>query len=274
MLTVSVVVPSFNQGIYLEECLASLVAQDRVTPEILVLDGGSQDNSVEIIKRYEPHLSYWRSHPDEGQAAALAEGFQRCTGDIFCWLNSDDALLPTALRRVVDAFEHNSFLGWMFGDSLIVDHNSSPVILRTGLAVTYRDLLNGTYHLPQESTFFRRELYRRSGGVNPKFDMAMDYDLWLRLAELEAPHYLPGTLGIFRRHDAQKSSDRRRYDADVRRAKAPHQTEMLGLPQRLLVAMRLRARVVYHRVRRVGLAPIMGRARILWKRITLRWRSE
>src|SRR6266699_3928213 len=103
-LKISVVTPSFNQAIYLESTLRSVLEQDYPHVEHIVIDGGSTDGSVDILQRYASRLAFWRSEKDGGQAEAIAKGFQRATGDILCWLNSDDLFLPGALRAVAEVF--------------------------------------------------------------------------------------------------------------------------------------------------------------------------
>jgi glycosyltransferase involved in cell wall biosynthesis len=107
-LKISVVVPSYNQGKFLEQTLSSVLRQPGCDPEILLMDAGSGDETIDVIRRFEPNLAFWRSHADAGQAAAINEGFVRATGDVLCWLNSDDLHLPHTLQTVLRSFRGRS----------------------------------------------------------------------------------------------------------------------------------------------------------------------
>jgi glycosyltransferase involved in cell wall biosynthesis len=206
MATVSVVMPSFNQAPYLEAAILSVL--DQAPPggvELLVLDGGSTDGSVEILRRYEGRLAFWRSGPDGGQAAAIREGLARATGDILCWLNSDDLLEPGALTEVVKAFEQHPEAGIVYGDLLYVESDGRPafecsVLLEKGILTWLGPSLN------QPSTFWRRAAYEQVGGVDPSFRYAMDLDLFVRMMEAGArPLQLKRRLARFRLHPQQKT---------------------------------------------------------------------
>jgi len=120
-LKISILMPSYNQGPYLEAAIRSVLTQDYPNKELIVIDGGSTDESREIIKRYESELAYWVSEPDRGQAHALNKGLAHATGDIVGWLNSDDCYLPGAFRRVARAFEQNNEVLLVHGDRLMID---------------------------------------------------------------------------------------------------------------------------------------------------------
>jgi glycosyltransferase involved in cell wall biosynthesis len=217
---VSIVVPSRDQASYLELALRSLVEQDYPNLELIVMDGGSTDGSVQVVECFADRIAYWQSEPDGGQAAALAEGFRRATGDVLGWLNSDDVLLPGALARVAEEFRNDPHCMWIYGNSHVIDRAGSLLWRRVVPQVSRRDLGQLSVYLPQESTFFRRDLYERAGGVDASLDYAMDYDLWLKFIALAPPRHVDAFLGCFRLLDGQKSSNSHRYREEERRVKA------------------------------------------------------
>ena len=118
MLKISIVVPSFNQGNYLEETFRSIIGQGYPCVEIIVMDGGSTDNSVDVIKKYEKYITYWQSQKDNGQSDAINSGFRKATGDYVTWLNSDDVLLPGALLNIAKTIEKHPDVNWFLGNVL------------------------------------------------------------------------------------------------------------------------------------------------------------
>jgi glycosyltransferase involved in cell wall biosynthesis len=205
MIRISVVMPSFNQARYLEPAIRSVLEQDCPGVELLVYDGGSTDGSVEVIERHADKLAYWQSRPDGGQAAAIRDGFARANGGILCWLNSDDLLEPGALRAVAEAFEKHPERDIVYGDLLYIESDGSPafessVVLRTGI------LTWASPGLTQPSTFWRRQIYDKAGGVDPSFRYAMDFDLLMRMMQAGArPLQLKRRLARFRLHPQQKT---------------------------------------------------------------------
>ena len=154
---VSVVVPSFNQGAFLEECLESLAHYPADVCEILVMDGGSTDGSVNVIRKYQHRLAHWQSRADGGQAAALREGFRLARGSIFGWLNSDDRLIDGALRTVIEFFGRNPSIQWAYGDHDFIDGEGRRLSSRYVAAMDYRELYWGDRYLPQEAVFYPAE---------------------------------------------------------------------------------------------------------------------
>lgn len=219
---VSVVVPSFNQASYLGDCLESLVKYPADLCEILVMDGGSSDGSVDLIRTYEHRLAHWQSRPDGGQAAAIREGFRLARGSILGWLNSDDRLVEGALHTVVDYFDRHPRIQWAYGDHHFIDVDGRRLASRYVAPVDYRELYWGERYLPQEAVFFRRELYFRVGEIDADLALTMDFDLWLRMARLATPGKIRATLGEFRRHPGQKTCDLDAYHAAAHRNRSAH----------------------------------------------------
>ncbi|MDR3733941.1 MAG: glycosyltransferase family 2 protein [Acidobacteriaceae bacterium] len=204
-MKISVVTPSYNQAEFLDRTIRSVLCQDYPDLEYLILDGGSTDGSLAIIEAYADHLTYWRSTPDDGQAAAVAEGLARATGDILCYLNSDDLLAPDCLQRVATAFAQNPTVDMVFSNRCIVD----PGDRITGfwlLPPLTGPLLQAWPLLPQETCFWRRNLMARAGNVDVSLRFALDYDLFVRFLRHGRCCKLPGFLAAFRRHAQAKST--------------------------------------------------------------------
>jgi glycosyltransferase involved in cell wall biosynthesis len=219
---ITIITPSFNQGAFLEETVLSVLDQGYPNLEYMILDGGSADESVEIIEKYQRHLASWRSHPDDGQAAALREGFDIASGEIMNWINSDDVLAPGALHTVAEAYlEHGPDVVVaggcrVFGaTSVPAEHWPSfqsefnvpePMPIRAMLDMTMHWFPGEFFYQPE--VFFPASAYRQVGGIDPTIFYTMDYDLWMRLA-LAGLHVvvMPKTLAEYREHPGQKTAD-------------------------------------------------------------------
>jgi glycosyltransferase involved in cell wall biosynthesis len=187
---ITIVTCSYNQGRFLEATIRSVIDQGYPGLEYIIMDGGSQDNSVEIIRKYEKHLTYWVSERDDGQSDALAKGFERSTGDILGWLCSDDLLEKGALLEVGQYFMENRSADVVFGDTIFIDAAGS-VFRRYKTLPFQRWLMLNTYnYIPQPSTFWRRELYFRVGGLDRSMHMGMDPDLWMRFASVSRLYHV------------------------------------------------------------------------------------
>ena len=179
----SIVTPSYNQGAYLEKTILSVIEQDWPNLEYIIIDGGSTDNSVEIIKKYEKHLTYWVSEKDRGQSHAINKGFAHATGDLFGWLNSDDFYAMGALKAVAEVYRANPTAGAIVGAGNMV--NEAGVVLRSN--PPFEVTIDALYHWAdryfwQPSCFFTKEAWNISGPLVEKFHFAMDLDLWFKIA--------------------------------------------------------------------------------------------
>jgi glycosyltransferase involved in cell wall biosynthesis len=202
---VSILTPSHNQGRFLEQTIQSVLAQDYPNLEYLIVDGGSTDDSVEIIKRFAPRLSWWVSEPDQGQTDALNKGFAHARGEIFAWLNSDDTYLPGAVSAGVSSLLSHPQASLVYAEANLVDEGGH-IIGRFPSRQTNLDmLLRGSVHIPQQTAFFRASAWKQVAPLDPSFHFAMDYDLWVRLAKLAPLVYTRGTWANFRLHGAGKS---------------------------------------------------------------------
>jgi glycosyltransferase involved in cell wall biosynthesis len=183
---ISVVVCSFNQARYLAECLDSVLTQGYPNVELIVIDGGSTDGSVQILEAYSERLSYWVSEPDGGQTNGLIKGFARATGEIQCWLNSDDLQEPHALFEAADCFLRDPRVDAVFGNATWIDADGR--FLRAQREIPFNRFLWMYTHnyIPGMSMYWRKSIYDRVGGLDPGFDLAMDADLFIRFADAGA----------------------------------------------------------------------------------------
>lgn len=179
---ITVVIPSFNQGLFLERAILSVLAQD-IDKEIVVIDGGSTDNSVDIIKRYQSYITYWHSRPDNGQADAINQGISKGTAPFVCWLNSDDAFLNGGLVRMYQALRNNTSVPVLYAKCWHIDENDKKIAPYLSFPFS-RSLLANYCFIGQPATLIRRSCWEKVNGLDESFHYAMDYDLWLRLYNL------------------------------------------------------------------------------------------
>lgn len=240
---ISVVTPSFNQARYIEATIRSVLEQGYPNLEYIVIDGDSSDGSVRIIERYADRLAYWVSEPDGGQTDALIKGFERSTGEIMCWLCSDDLHEPHTLREVAEIFLSRPELQVVYGDSLWIDAEGLPIRPKKEIAFNRFVWMHDYNYLPQPSTFWRRGIYERVGGLDARFNLAMDADLWARFAEHTIPHHVPRPWSRMRYYPEQKNrrlrEDSDREDAMIRNRYLPARG-LLGRGSRKAAAKGLR----------------------------------
>ena len=205
--TISIVTPCFQHGHFLERTLASVLAQNYPAIEYFIQDGGSDDETRDILERYANRVSGWASEPDNGQADAINRGFARTSGEIMGWLNSDDLLLPGSLAYVARYFATHPEVDLVYGNRILIDDRDGQI--GTWILPPHNDFaLTLADFVPQETLFWRRRLWQRSGaGLDPSFSYALDWDLLLRFRDAGANMvHLPRFLGAFRVHDSQKTS--------------------------------------------------------------------
>lgn len=209
--TLALVTPSYNQADYLEECIDSVLGQGYPNLEYVIMDGGSTDGSVDIIRKYERHLSYWQSRPDGGQYQAINEGFRHTRGELMTWLNSDDKFHPLAFAKAVSVFMTHPEAEWITGRQNEWDRAGRLHYLQENLEVlSRRKYLNGIFDKPfiqQEGTFWRRSLWETAGGtLSNSFELAGDLELWVRFFRVTVLHQVDTLLAGFRRvYGTQKS---------------------------------------------------------------------
>src|SRR5438105_4962957 len=219
-MRISVVTPSFNMAPYLEDTIALVIGNLRAGDEYFVIDGGSIDGSVDIIRRHEGRLTGWVSEADAGYADALAKGFARATGDILCWINAGDLYLSGALHAARNLLTED--LDMIFGDDFYINEENRVLSYSRGWVPDLRmATLYGGWTPLQDACFWRRELYQRIGGIDRSLRYAADYDLFLRMALAGRTGYVPFTFSAFRRHAGQKSiSGSAAYERERRRIQA------------------------------------------------------
>jgi FkbM family methyltransferase len=204
---ISLVTPSFNQGRFLGRTIASVLDQNYPALEYFIQDGGSTDDTLQVLHRYSTRLTGWQSAPDNGQSDAINKGFARARGEIMAWLNSDDILLPGSLHSVADYFNRHPDVDVVYGHRLLIDENDQ-MIGRWIMPAHDDAVLSWADYVPQETLFWRRRIWERVGGqVDDSFRFAMDWDLLLRFREAGAKFVrLPRLIGAFRVHEHQKTS--------------------------------------------------------------------
>jgi len=204
---VTIITPSFNQAPYLEETINSVLGQTYPRIEYIIMDGGSTDGSVEIIKRYQNKLAYWVSEKDRGQTDAINKGFARAKGEVLAWINSDDTLRPNAVEEAVRFLNDNPDIGLVYGDTHYIDEHSKVIGRFPAAQTDLARLRRGYVHIPQQASFFRKSIWDQIGPLDPEFFFAMDYDLWVRIAGKAEIRYLPRWWANFRLHRGAKSID-------------------------------------------------------------------
>ncbi|MBM4425833.1 MAG: glycosyltransferase [Chloroflexi bacterium] len=204
---VSIITPSFNQAQYLEETIKSVLEQDYPRIEYIIMDGGSTDGSVDIIKKHEAGINAWVSEQDQGQTDAINKGFNRASGDILAWLNSDDTYRPKAVGEAVKFLMDNPDVAMVYADCDFIDEQGRVIGKFASRQTDYQKLRRGYAHIPQQTMFFRAKYWKEVGPLDPSFYFAMDYDLWVRIAKRAPIKYLPGkTWANFRIHTSSKTN--------------------------------------------------------------------
>lgn len=205
---ISVVVPSFNQGRFLAQALESVLSQDYPALEVVVMDGGSTDETLDVIHSYAERLTHWRSGPDDGQAAAINAGMQHCSGTLVTWLNSDDLQLGDSLWRVARAFMDHPGYGLYIGNGMRHDERRGSVtpFSRRHLALSRRALAEGLDYILQPATFFLREAWDEAGGLRSELNYCLDWDLILRIAARRPAVLIDDFLAVSREYETTKTA--------------------------------------------------------------------
>lgn len=205
--TISIVTPSFNQMRFLEQTVRSVLSQSYGNIEYVVIDGGSVDGSVEVLKRYSSEITYWVSEPDRGPADACNKGFQHTSGDILGYLNSDDVLLPYAVEAVIRVFRAKPDADIVYGDAFIIDEENR--VLRKMFSPSFFNLYLyalGGFSIAQQATFWRRGPFEAVGGFNVRNKTCWDAELWVDMALQGAKlQHFSQFLAGFRHHPASIS---------------------------------------------------------------------
>ena len=204
---VSIITPSFNQARYLEATIQSVLEQDYPHIEYIIVDGGSSDGSVDVIKKYAGRLAWWVSEQDKGQTDAINKGFNRANGEILAWLNSDDTYNPGAVSAAVKYLTENPDVAMVYADCNYINEQGGVIGKFNSAQTDHRRLREGYVHIPQQTMFFRANYWQELGPLDPSFYFAMDYDLWTRIAARAPIKYLAGqTWANFRIHTSGKTT--------------------------------------------------------------------
>ena len=194
---ISIITVSYNQGQFIEDNILSVINQNYPNIEHIIIDAGSTDGTLDFLKKYDKHLN-WISESDKGQSDGLNKGFKKATGDIIGWFNSDDRVAPGALHKVARFFmEHPNEIA-VVGDQVIIDENGYVLKTIKSKSYSFDYLLNHAKGITQNSTFFKNEVFKKTGYLNKDIHYAMDRDLFIRIAKVKMIPYLAEPLGEFR----------------------------------------------------------------------------
>jgi glycosyltransferase involved in cell wall biosynthesis len=202
---VSIITPSFNQGQFIEETILSIRNQSYKNIEHIVIDGGSTDQTLEILKKYSSSVA-WISEPDKGQTDALNKGIKRSHGEIIAYLNSDDLYLPETIKTVIEFFSEHPEIVMVYGDIIHIDKQSQQIEAIKTEPIILEKYLTGNLYLPQPTVFFRRKIIEKIGYFDEKLHLAMDLDYWIRILLNFRTAYLPVSLAKARIYPEAKSS--------------------------------------------------------------------
>lgn len=203
---ISVITPSFNQANYLERTLRSVLDQQYPNLEYIVIDGGSTDRSVDIIRRYADRLAYWVSEPDRGQTDALNKGLRRATGEWVAWQNSDDIYFPGAFHALAMAAARHPEAGLIIGDMMLIDGQDRPLRDIRYIKPSYQALLAEGMLLANQASFWRRSVQEQVGLLDETLHCSFDYDWFLRLTEHVEAIHVKSIWGALRLHSETKTS--------------------------------------------------------------------
>jgi len=206
---ISIITPSYNQGVYLEDTIQSVIGQNYPNIEHILIDGGSTDESLEVIKKYEGHFTHWQSRKDDGQSDAINQGFRHATGDIVAWLNSDDQYLPSTLHHVAQAFVREGGLEDKIYFGNCIKLNTDTCETKSKNMLEYHQNLNIelTDYIVQPSSFWTRKVWQQIGELDEALDFGMDWDWFIRAKRAGIPFEATNRfMSINRFHSEKKSS--------------------------------------------------------------------
>jgi glycosyltransferase involved in cell wall biosynthesis len=231
-IKISIVTPSFNQGRFLEETILSVLDQNYPNLEYIVIDGGSTDETLDVIRKYEDHISYWVSEKDRGQVHAINKGIEKTTGDIFGFVNSDDVYLPGTFKTVSEYFAGHAKSEWVCGDTIMFGEGRPDERLQTVVPRSAAHCLSWAYTAAQPGHFWKRELI--AGGFDEGWPYDFDHDLYVRL--LLAGHkceYIPQAFAKYRLHEASKTvAENDRQIAEFDRSAEVYEDRLQGADRR------------------------------------------
>jgi glycosyltransferase involved in cell wall biosynthesis len=257
---ISVVTPSYNQAQFLEQTIRSVLLQGYPNLEYLIIDGGSTDGSLEIIRKYEQWLTYWVSEKDRGQAHAINKGLAKATGQIMCWLNSDDYYPPDTLRVVGALLADGTDNFALVGHTKTFFQDSRAPVVNRGEYLNRRRLLEfwKGYKMHQPSIFWRREVFNQIGLLREDLDLIMDFDYWARIAECYSFTNVDRILSYCNHHKAAKTSDNCvAYHRDLRKRRHHYWGKKLSPEYWLLEASMLKHLLLKPLLQQLGLLDLL-----------------
>lgn len=245
-MKITLVTPSFNQSLFLERTILSVLGQNYPNIEYVVADGGSTDGSVDIIRRYADRLSWWVSEKDMGQSHAINKGLRRATGDIVGWLNSDDTLAPGALHAIAQAYQQHPEADLIYGHTCLIDQNDRILRRLCAVPTNASELINFNPNMfSQPGTTWRTSLNAKIGYLDEALHYAMDCDFWIRAAQHGVLRLLPRHLANLRCHGATKSERLRDVRvAEYAELKRRYGALELGRIRRLALTARRYSRIL------------------------------
>ena len=237
-LKLTIITPSFNQGRFLEETILSVLKQGHQPLEYILIDGGSTDDSVSIIRRYEDRLAYWVSEKDRGQVHAINKGLERATGDIIAFINSDDVYLPGAFNAVMTHFTDNPESKWVCGDTIMFGEGHDTKMIHAVVPRSAAHCLSWAYRAPQPGHFWRTEIIR--SGFQERWSYDFDHDMYVRLLlEGYKCDYLPLPMAAYRLHEVSKTvAEGHRQIEEFDRIAEFYEPQLQGVDQRWCRATR------------------------------------
>jgi len=201
---ISIITPSYNQGQYLEETIRSVLLQGYPNYEYIVIDGGSSDDSLSILKKYSQFITKWTSEPDKGQSDAINKGFKLAKGEIVAWINSDDLYAQEAFSLIALHFAQNPNISMIYGDCEFIDEFGEKLSLCRSREFDIQKLVEDCY-IPQPSVFFKETIFESLGYLDESLHYAMDYEYWIRIGLHFNMQYIPFTIAKFRLHSESKT---------------------------------------------------------------------
>lgn len=227
---ISIVTPSYNQGRFIEETIRSVLLQGYPNFEYIIIDGGSTDNSIEIIKKYEEWLTYWVSEPDRGQSDAINKGLAKATGEIYSWLNSDDYLMKDALKNIASVYCDSPKAGAWCGGCIHVNANGKPLMTVWPRRVDVDGIANWYGNqFAQSACFFSRKAWHECGPLDEDLHYGMDFDLWLKIAKAFSFEKVSNIISADHIHEDGKTQKVGQLSADIFLVQVRHGYESLAI---------------------------------------------
>lgn len=277
---ISIITPSLNQAGFIEQTISSVLGQGYPNLEYIIVDGGSTDGTVDLIRKHERHLTYWVSEKDAGQSNAINKGLKRATGDIIAYINSDDYYLDGAFERVADAYRENPDIDLWYGRCRIVDQFGAKVDQRIGSIERYDEILDlwevwwKRRNFVQPEVFWTKRISKKVGAFREDLHLVMDYEYWLRIfAAGGAARFIDAELAAFRLQPNQKSTQPARTAKELLDVVQPY---IFGPSERLTYQRRrtLQAKWIYQAGFLTEVERSLDRDEARWRRlIRLAWFS-